>query len=44
MECHAWREGTLIAQGELVVHRLQSRQRGTQGQTGEEVQIVATVV
>ena len=44
VECQAWREATLIAQGELVVPRLRSRQRGIQGHAGEEVQIVATVV
>ena len=44
MECQAWKETTLIARGELVVPRLRSRQRATQEQTAEEVQIMAMAV
>ena len=44
VECQAWKETTLMARGEMVVPRLRSRQRATQEQTSEEVQLMATVV
>ena len=44
VECQAWREATLIARGEMVVPHLRSRKEGTQEQTWEEVQVMATVV
>ena len=44
VEGQAWKETTLIARGEMVVPRLRSWQRAKQGQTEEEVQIIATVV
>ena len=44
VECQAWVEAKLTARGELEVPHLCSQQSGAQEWTGEEVQIVASVV
>ena len=44
VECQTWTEAKLITRGELEVPRLRSRQSGTQGETVDEVQIMATAV